>query len=78
MLRTIVTVAYIILCVVLSVLILMQEGKNRGLGAVSGQTTFWDKAKSRSKEGKLNRATYILSALFYILSVALLMHPFGK
>ena len=73
MLRTVVTIIYIIICVVLSVLVLMQEGKQRGLGVVSGG--YWSKAKSRSKEGKMVRWTAILSVLFFVISIVLSMHP---
>ena len=34
--RIILTVIFILICVALSVLVLMQEGKSAGLGAISG------------------------------------------
>lgn len=78
MLRTLITIVYIIVCAALAGVVLMQEGKQAGLGALSGAApTFWDSAKNRSKEGYLKKITYILSALFLILSLALSMHPFG-
>ena len=36
MLRTILTVVFILVCIALVVLVLMQEGKSAGLGAISG------------------------------------------
>ncbi|MBF1041406.1 MAG: preprotein translocase subunit SecG, partial [Lachnospiraceae bacterium] len=42
-----VTVIYILLCLVMLVLILSQEGKQQGLGAITGasQETYWSKIK---------------------------------
>lgn len=77
-LRIVINIVYIIVCVVLSILILSQEGKMRGLGAISGtpvSDSYWGKAKSRSKEGRIKRLTYILAVVFFVLSVALSMHP---
>ena len=76
MLRTIITVVYILVTVALSCVVLMQEGKGGGLGALSGQSGFWEKAKSRSAEGRLKKLTYALSALFFAMSIALSVHPF--
>ena len=35
-LRIVVQIVFIILCIALTVLVLMQEGKSAGLGAISG------------------------------------------
>ena len=44
MLRTILTIVFIIISIALTILVLMQEGKNAGLGAVSGAAeTYWGK-----------------------------------
>ncbi len=75
MVKTILQVLYIIICIAIVVIVLMQEGKNSGLGAVSGAAdTYWSKNKGRSTEGKLARTTAILGALFIILSVVLCMN----
>ena len=76
-LHTITMVFYILVCVVLTVIVLMQEGKNAGLsGSISGAAeTYWGKNKARSMEGKLVILTRILAAAFIILSVVLNM-PF--
>lgn len=43
-LRIILTVLFIIICIALTVLVLMQEGKAAGLGAISGAAeTYWGK-----------------------------------
>ena len=50
-LRIILTVIYILICIALVVLVLMQEGKTAGLGAISGAAeTYWGKNKGRSME----------------------------
>lgn len=76
-LHTITMVFYILVCVVLTVIVLMQEGKNAGLsGSISGAAeTYWGKNKARSMEGKLVILTRILAAVFIVLSVVLNM-PF--
>jgi preprotein translocase subunit SecG len=57
------------------IVILMQQGKDRGLGAIAGVSnnteTYWSKNKGRSKEGNLIRITRILAILFFALSVVL-------
>ncbi|MCQ2421462.1 MAG: preprotein translocase subunit SecG [Lachnospiraceae bacterium] len=65
-------ILYIILCVALTAIVLKQEGKNAGFGALSGSTeTYWSKNKNRSAEGKLVLLTRVLAAVFIILSVVL-------
>ena len=75
--RIIVTIIYIIICAALATVVLVQEGKSFGLGSLTGTGTYWDKAKSRSKEGLLKKLTVILSILFFILSAAMSIHPFA-
>ena len=74
-LRTILTVIFVIICIALTVLVLMQEGKSQGLGSISGMAdTYWGKNRSRSAEGNLVRATKIMAVLFIVLSVILNMN----
>ena len=48
-LRIIIQVIFILLCIALTALVLMQEGKSAGLGAISGAAeTYWGKNKGRS------------------------------
>ncbi len=71
-LKTIVTIAYIIICVALVIVVLMQEGKTNGLGAMTGAAdTYWTKNKGRSAEGVLVKITRVLSVLFIALSLVL-------
>ncbi len=71
-LRIIFTILFIIDCLVLTVVVLMQEGKSAGLGAVAGAAeTYWGKNKGRSVEGLLVKLTKIVSVLFILLAVVL-------
>ena len=71
-LRGIVTVIYVLLCIALIVVVLMQEGKNSGRGAMTGAAdTYWSKNKGRSTEGNLVKITTVLGVLFMILSLVL-------
>ncbi len=71
-------VLFIIICVVLVVLVLAQEGKSQGLGAIQGtvENTYWGKNKGRSREGILKKVTVGLSFLFVVFSVVLNMGIF--
>ncbi len=72
MVKTMIQVLYIIICIAIVVVVLMQEGKNSGLGAVFGAAdTYWSKNKGRSTEGKMVKITTVLGALFIILSLVL-------
>lgn len=72
--KIIIQIIFILLCIALTVLVLMQEGKSAGLGAISGMAeTYWGKNKGRSMEGGLVRATTIMGILFFVISVALNM-----
>ena len=73
----ILTILFIVVCVTLVVLVLMQEGKSAGLGAIGGTTeTYWGKNKGRSMEGLLVKLTKVLAVLFMILAVILNLNVF--
>lgn len=70
--RIVLTIVFIVICVVLSALVLLQEGKTQGLGAISGAAeTYWGKNKGRSMEGVLVKLTRVLAILFLLLAVVL-------
>lgn len=76
-LRIILTILYIIACIVLVVVVLMQEGKSAGLGAISGAAeTYWGKNKGRSMEGKLVKLTTILAVAFILFAIILNLKVF--
>ncbi len=71
-LRLILTIIFIIVCIALTVLVLMQEGKSAGLGAISGAAeTYWGKNKGRSMEGLLVKITTGLAIGFIVLAAVL-------
>jgi preprotein translocase subunit SecG len=76
-LHLILTILLIIDCIALTTLVLMQEGKSAGLGAISGAAeTYWGKNKGRSMEGALVKITRIAAILFMVLSVVLNINRF--
>ena len=74
MLKIIITVVYVLICIALVVLVMMQEGKAGLSAAIGGSTeSYWGKNKGRSLEGTLSNVTKLLAALFIVLSVVLNM-----
>ena len=77
MLGIILTILFILVCVALAILVLLQEGKSAGLGAISGAAeTYWGKNKSRSMEGKMIKITTGLAIGFIVLAVVLNINLF--
>ena len=76
-LKIILTVVFIIISIALTVIILMQEGKSAGLGAIAGAAdTYWGKNKGRSMEGRLVTGTKILGVLFVVIAAVLTLGIF--
>lgn len=72
MLRILLSIVFVIICIALSAVILLQEGKSQGLGAIGGVAdTYWGKNKGRSMEGKLEKFTKIGAILFFVLALIL-------
>ncbi|MCI8833925.1 MAG: preprotein translocase subunit SecG [Ruminococcus sp.] len=71
-LKIILTIVFVIDCIVLSAIILLQEGKSAGLGTISGVAdSYWGQNKGRSMEGALVKSTKFLAVLFLVLAVVL-------
>ena len=76
-LRIILTVVFIIICFALTVIVLMQEGKAAGLGAISGAAeSYWGKNKGRSMEGALVKVTKYLALAFMVIAAILNINRF--
>lgn len=76
-LRIILTIIFILVCIALTVLVLMQEGKSAGLGAISGAAeSYWGKNKARSMEGTLVKITKYLAIAFIVIAVILNISKF--
>ncbi|MGI6093798.1 MAG: preprotein translocase subunit SecG [Lachnospiraceae bacterium] len=72
-LRIILSIIFVVDCIALLVVVLMQEGKGNGLGSLAGanDSTYWGKNKGRSVEGALPLATKIMAILFFVLALVL-------
>lgn len=71
-LRNILTVIFILICIVLTVLVLLQQGKDEGLGSIGGMgNTYWSQNKGRSIEGTIVKATKWLAVAFIVFAVVL-------
>ena len=71
-LRTVINILFILECIALTVIVLMQEGKSAGLGAIAGAAdTYWGKNKGRSMEGALVKSTKFLAIAFIVISIVL-------
>ena len=76
-LRIVIQIIFILICIALTVLVLMQEGKSAGLGAISGAAeTYWGKNKGRSMEGKLVKITKYLAIGFMVIIIILNLNVF--
>ena len=67
------TFLFMIVSCIITVVILLQEGKQAGLtGAISGAAeSYWGKNKGRSMEGKLEKITKVCVVIFFVLSIIL-------
>ncbi len=75
-LRIILSVIFIIDCIALTVIVMMQESKGKGIDALAGGSSdsYWGKNKGRSMEGGITRATAIMGIVFFVLAVVLNMN----
>lgn len=77
-LKTILTILFAIDCIVLTVLVLLQEGKQAGLGTISGAAdSYWGQNKGRSMEGALVKGTRVAAVLFVLFAVVLNLKVFA-
>ena len=71
-LKIVLMIIFAIDCIALTIIVLMQEGKSAGLGAIAGAAdTYWGKNKGRSMEGRLVTGTKILVVLFVVIAAVL-------
>lgn len=73
MIQTVLNIVFVIVCIALTIVVLMQEGKSAGLtGSISGiADTYWGKNKGRSMEGALEKITKVLAILLIVLAAVL-------
>lgn len=78
-LELILQILFVIVCVIITSIILLQEGKSAGLsGSISGAAeSYWGKNKGRSMEGKLEKMTTFLVIAFFVFAFLLNCKFFG-
>jgi len=71
----ILSVLFLCICIGITVVILLQKKSSQGLGSIAGMGNsterYWDKNKSRSNEGRLERYTKIGGAVMFVFSIVL-------
>lgn len=78
-LKIVITILFVIDCIALSAIILLQEGKSAGLGSIAGAAdTYWGQNKGRSMEGALVKITRVLAILFMVFAIILNLGVFNK
>ena len=66
------SVIFVLVAIILTVIVLLQEGKSQGLGSIAGMTdTYWGRNKGRSMEGNLEKFTKFAALIFVVLAVHL-------
>lgn len=77
-LKTILLILFAIDCIALSAIVLLQEGKQAGLGTIGGMAdSYWGQNKGRSMEGSLVKLTKVLAVLFIVLAAVLNLKVFA-
>ena len=77
-LKTILLILFAIDCIALSAIVLLQEGKQAGLGSIGGMAkSYWGQNKGRSMEGTLVKVTKYLAILFIVLAAVLNLKVFA-
>ena len=72
--QTFFVLIYLIVCLALIVVTVLQSGKNSGLSGVlggGGGDTFLTKNKSKTLDARLSRATKWIAGIFVVLAVVL-------
>ena len=77
-LKIVLTILFVIDCIALTIIVLLQEGKSAGLGTIAGGAdTYWGQNKGRSMEGALVKSTKFLAILFLVLVAVLNLKVFA-
>ena len=72
MLKIILTIVFVLICIALTVIVLLQEGKSQGLGAIGGMAdSYWGKNKGRSMAGTLEKFTKFAAVAVLLLALVL-------
>ena len=72
MLKILLVAVFVIICIALTVIVLLQEGQSQGLGSISGMAdSYWGKNKARSMEGTLEKFTKFAAVAILLLALVL-------
>lgn len=76
-LKIILTVIFVVAALAIITVVLLQEGKSAGLGSIggvatSGNSTFWDKNRKHTLEGKFETWTKITAGIFLVTALLLM------
>ncbi len=73
--RIFLTILFIIDCIALCAIVLMQKGRESGIGGLTGGSsdTYWSKNKSRSREGMMLLLTRVFAVVGLVLVLLLNM-----
>lgn len=73
MLRTLLIILDLILCLAVTIITFMQSKEDEGASATitGGSSSFYEKNKGRTKEGKLKRLTIFLAIAWVVCTVVL-------
>lgn len=77
-LRMILIIVFLIAALVMTVVVLLQEGKAAGLGSIGGATntdSYWDKNKKHTLEGKFERWTKIMAGILVLSAFIIMLIP---
>ncbi len=71
--KTALIIAHLVICIVLIIVVLLQQSKQEGLsGAIAGGAdTFFGKNKGRTVDAMLKKVTAVLAVLFIAVSLVL-------
>jgi len=68
-LQMILSVLDVLVCIAMTGLILLQNGKSEGLSAMAGSSdTFFGMNKGRSLDAKLQKLTVVFAVVFFLLT----------
>ncbi len=68
-LQMILSVLDVLVCIALTLLVLLQNGKSEGLSAMAGSSdTFFGMNKGRSLDAKLQKLTVVFAVVFFLLT----------
>ncbi len=72
------TLVYLVIALVLTVVVLLQEGKDPRDSAIMGGSsdTFFGKNKAHTMEGFMEKLTSVFAILFFVLSIVLSLNIF--